>query len=176
MMWLIDHLPASPAMPGSPRPLTVMEKLKVDERNAELKAKGDEVAAACGTRIDAVVDWPAFVPHFHDTLTDAAGREMDMDPCNKPSAAQAATCVESPCAIVMDSIRSTCAESAASKAAVARAIKSLHCRFDASVPRYPKETIPLALDASGALTARYNFYAKDSSTTGHWIKAHLPRK
>jgi hypothetical protein len=176
MMWLIDHLPASPPMPGAPRPLTVMEKLKVDERNAELKAAGDEVASACGARIDATVEWPTFVPHFYDTLKDAAGKEMTIDPCNKPSAAQAATCAQSPCAIVMNAIRSTCSESAATKASVARSIKAVRCRFDAAVPRYPAETIPLAIDASGVLTARYNNYAKDSATTGPWIKAHLPKK
>jgi hypothetical protein len=176
MMWLIDNLPASPPLAGAPRPLTVMEKLKVDERNSELKAKIDEAASACGTRIEAVVDWPTFIPHFHDTLKDAAGREDTIDPCNNPSAAQAATCAQNPCAIVVDSLRSACAQGAAGKAAVTRSVKSVLCRFDATVPSHPAETIPLGLAPSGVLTARYNWRAKNTGSTDRWLRAHLPKK
>lgn len=152
MLWLTDNLPAHPAFPGAPRPLTIMERLKIGERDAELKAKVDEATASCGATFTAAVDWPSFIPHFHDVLKDEDGNEDTMAHCSNPSAAQATTCAESPCEQAIGAFYGLC-RTAAGKKAVASKIRAIRCTWDGSL-RHPK----LGFDLKGGiLTVRSNW-------------------
>jgi hypothetical protein len=139
--WLLNHLPA-PTAPGIP-PSTLMERVKIEERNRELQEKVQAAASACGIKLDATVDWAAFAPHFYDPSTD--------DVCNKPSTAQATTCAESPCDQTMGAIESICRDPAGKKL-IASKVRAVRCTWDKSLPDRK-----LGLDLKGGvLTLRYD--------------------
>jgi hypothetical protein len=139
--WLMRNLPA-PVVPGIP-PTSILERVKIEERNGELKEKVQAAMTACGTKIDVSMDWAAFVPHFHDASTDEI--------CNKPDTAQATTCAESACGQAMEAIEGVCRDPAGKKM-IASKVHAVRCTWDKSLP---DRKLGVDLKA-GVLTFRYD--------------------
>jgi hypothetical protein len=121
--WLLHHLPA-PAKTGLP-PVSVGERVKIDERDAQMAELGAEATKTCGVTIAGAVDWAVFVPHFYDASTDEI--------CNKPDTAQATTCAQSACAQALSAIASAC-RTETTKKAVAAKVHSVRCIRDTKLP------------------------------------------
>jgi hypothetical protein len=139
--WLMNHLPA-PVVPGIPA-TAVLERVKIEERNGELREKAQAAMTACGAKFDVAVDWAAFVPHFYDASTNEI--------CNKPGAAQAATCAESACEQTMGAIEGICRD-AAGKKMIASRVHAVRCTLDKTLP---DRKLGVDLKA-GVLTFRYD--------------------
>jgi hypothetical protein len=144
--WLRHHLPA-PTKTGLP-PVTLGERVKIDERDAQMEELGAEATKACGVTIAGAVDWAVFVPHFYDASTDEI--------CNKPDTAQATTCAQSACAQALQAVASAC-RTETTKKAVAAKIHSVRCTRDTKLPDRK-----LGIDLkSGVLLLRYDNHVRN---------------
>lgn len=140
--WLMNHLPA-PVAPGIP-PTTVLEHVKIEERNGELKEKAEAAMKSCGAKLDVSVDWAAFVPHFYEASTN--------DVCNKPGTAQATACAASACGQAMEGVEGICRRDPAGKKMIASKVHVVRCTWDKSLPNHK-----LGADLkAGVLTFRYD--------------------